>query len=230
MIVKKSVNIEFNKPTKVYHAVIANLVCKYVHRGKILDIGVGAGHIPKLIKDKNANIKITIADTDKSFLEITSESVVVERKLLIKKISDILKYGKFDAVVLSHSLEHMRNPYKAIQIAMQVLNKKGVLVLAVPNPVRPNVIIGNIFQKHYVNKGHVYAWDRSHWINFLENILKLDVVEYTEDHVQYLPSMLKELFFKYIPIIEQAIVRSEIYLTKIVPWWSFSNIAVIRKP
>jgi 2-polyprenyl-3-methyl-5-hydroxy-6-metoxy-1,4-benzoquinol methylase len=229
MIAKKDVIIDFDKRPKVYHVVIANLICKYVRRGKVLDIGVGFGYIPKLIKGKNANIKITVIDTDINCLEITSKRVDVEKTLHTENISGILRYGKFDAVILSHSLEHMHNPYETVQIAMKLLKKDGVLVLAVPNPVRPNIFVGNILKKHYVNKGHVYAWDRSHWINFLENILKLNVLEYAEDHVQYLPGRIRELFFKYVPIIGQIIIKSETYLAKLVPWWSFSNIAVIKK-
>lgn len=229
MTVKKNLIIDFDDKPKVYHTVIADLICKYVRRGKILDIGVGFGYIPKLIKKKNADITITVTDTDSNCLEITSKCVDVKKALHTENISDILRYGKFDAVVLSHSLEHMHNPYEAVQIAMKLVKKDGILVLAVPNPVRPNIFVGNILKKHYVNKSHMYAWDRSHWINFLENILKLNVVEYAEDQVQFLPGRLKEMFFKYVPIIGQIIIRLEIYLAKLVPWWSFSNIAVIKK-
>ena len=93
--------------------------------------------------------------------------------------------------------------------------------MAVPNPARPSVLIGNIFRKHYVNHGHVVAWDRSHWVNLLERIMKLDVVEYASDTVIICPERIK----KRLPSLK----RLEMALAVILPWWSFSNIAVIRK-
>jgi len=122
---------------------------------------------------------------------------------------------------LSHSLEHMLRPADTVLEILELVETGGHLILAVPNPSRPEVLMSNVRRKHYVNRGHVYAWDRSHWINFLERILELDVVEYASDEVRVFPkrwsrrlNLLKGLEFK---------------LSRVLPWWSFSNIAVVRK-
>jgi hypothetical protein len=97
----------------------------------------------------------------------------------------------------------------------------GHLLLAVPNPVRPTVFFGNIRKKHYVNPGHVYSWDRSHWMNLLERVLGLDVVEYASDEVK----LFSWRMLRAVPRLKTV----EIALSRWVPWWSFSNIAVVRK-
>jgi hypothetical protein len=84
------------------------------------------------------------------------------------------------------------------------------------------VFFGNLRRRHYVNRGHAYAWDRSHWMNFLEEILGLEVVRYAEDEVKVFSDRLSQRF---------APLKSfEIGLARWAPWWSFSNIAVVRAP
>ena len=128
--------------------------------------------------------------------------------------------GEYDTCVMAHSLEHMLSPAAAVREVLAHLKARGHLILAVPNPVRPTVFFGNVRRRHYVNPGHVYAWDRSHWINFLERILGLEVLEYASDEVKIFSWRLLHVapFLKHL----------EIALSRWVPWWSFSNIAVVR--
>jgi 2-polyprenyl-3-methyl-5-hydroxy-6-metoxy-1,4-benzoquinol methylase len=126
----------------------------------------------------------------------------------------------FDTCIMAHSLEHMLNPADAVRQVLAHMKPKGHLVLAVPNPVRPTVFFGNVRQRHYVNRGHAYAWDRSHWMNFLETILGLDVIEYASDEVK----LFSARALRVLPALKQF----EVLLSRWVPWWSFSNIAVVR--
>ena len=126
----------------------------------------------------------------------------------------------YDTCVMAHSLEHMLSPAVAVREVLAHLKPQGHLVLAVPNPVRPTVFFGNLRQRDYVNRGHVYAWDRAHWMNFLERILGLEVVEYASDEVK--------LFSARALRIAPFLKRLEIRLSTLAPWWSFSNIAVVR--
>ena len=75
-------------------------------------------------------------------------------------------------------------------------------------------------RRDYVNRGHVVAWDRAHWQNFLERILALDVACYGSDSVPLFPERLKRL----LPFLEHA----EVALARPFPWLSFSNLAVVR--
>jgi hypothetical protein len=122
--------------------------------------------------------------------------------------------------VLSHVLEHLRDPIGGINALMTLLKPGGVLILAVPNLGRLEVCMMNLFGRHYVNRGHVFGWDRSHWRNFLERICGLDVIEYGADVVTLLPGFPG-----------RAIGRiAGRRLAKILPGWSVSNVAVVRKP
>ena len=94
-----------------------------------------------------------------------------------------------------------------------------MLVVAVPNPVRLNNVINAVLRRHYANPGHRFSWDRSHWINFLENVMGLEVLEYVADYVPVLPLIER------IP----GVLGLETALARILPWLAFSNIAVVRR-
>ncbi len=219
----KHLNMEGNKIDLPYHRIISDLAIKYSKEGdSILDIGCGIGQMVNLIDQKSAQTRdIYIADAYQQCLDITQQRVTPKAVHLIDEtnfdITDKIK-GEFDVVIMSHVLEHILNPVQAVHDVLTLVREGGHLILAVPNPARPNVLISNITKTHYVNRGHVMTWDMSHWINFLENILKLDVVEYKNDYVQ-----IKGC--NSVP----AIMKFGEVLGRLLPWWCFSNIAVIKK-
>lgn len=216
------VGYNFERGFREYHEVVAELVCNYTKDdASILDIGCGAGHILSKIREKMPHLMMTAADIDKKCLELTEQRVGC-KKIHIKEIEELFSTPlMFDTIIMCHSLEHMYRPVDIVRGVLKLLSPNGILVLAVPNPVRPTVFYGNILKRHYVNRGHVYAWDRSHWMNFLENILTLNVVCYSQDLVP-LPFLQK---FKKNRLVN----RFEKSLAKVLPWLSASNIAVIRK-
>ena len=208
--------------TLPYHEVIASLVLDHSNdESKILDIGCGLGHIESEIFKANKNIKVDIADAYDGCLEATqsrgnvSESYKVDE--IAFNIADLVDKS-YDIVVMSHVLEHLMFPAQALDEVMDLINPGGYLIVAVPNPVRPTVLLTNIFKMHYVNRGHIHAWDRSHWKNFLETIMGFTVKEYRTDFIQ-IPFSARVGIFRTIGKI----------MVKLVPWWGFSNIAVIKK-
>jgi|GEM_PF-1289061 len=213
-----NIHIGYEQTIKPYHQKIAELVVKYTSESAtVLDIGCGVGHILSEINRRNPNLKLFAADIDKTTLNITQNRTKIEKTIKIDSIENLFESDStYDAIVLSHVLEHTHNPLDNVKSMMGMLKPGGILVLAVPNPVRLPVILGNLTQKHYVNRGHIYAWDRSHWINFLENIAQLDVIEYSQDFFP-IPILTKLQFMK--PV--------EIMLGQIFPWLTFSNIAAI---
>ncbi len=205
-----------------HHSLIARLTLKYSKSGdKILDLGCGRGQIASLVT-KNQDREVSIADAYQKCLDETASCAPVKAKFLIdEKAFDIdskISGGPYDVIIASHVLEHLYHPMEAIKKIMALTKRGGFVIIAVPNPVRPNILISNIFRHHYVNRGHVHAWDMSHWKNFLENINNLTVVEYAHDFIQ-LPGCYCLPFLRGIGT----------GMARIVPWWSFSNIAVIRK-
>lgn len=204
-----------------YHKLIAKLAIKHSKDGdKILDIGCGRGQLPAQIS-KTGGRDLYVADAFQVCLDETSASADVKGAFLIgEKEFDIDKKitgGPYNMVIMSHVLEHLPYPIEAIQKIQTLTKPGGIIILAVPNPVRPNILISNMFKRHYVNRGHIHAWDMSHWRNFLENINDLNVVEYAHDFIQ-IPGCYR------LPVLQQVGQG----LASIVPWWSFSNIAIIR--
>ena len=221
---RPSVHISYAKSYTHYHQVLAGLVLKYTPEGgSVLDLGCGFGHLLELVQRLEPSFALSGADAFEACVEGTRERVPQARVFEVSETRiDFDPIGKdFDTCVMAHSLEHMLDPVGTLRELLDRLAPGGHLVLAVPNPVRPTVFFGNLRRKHYVNRGHVFAWDRSHWMNFLEQILGLDVVEYASDEVKLFSARALRL----APFLK----KLEIALSRRIPWWSFSNIAVVRK-
>ena len=219
-----NVHIRPDKAYTYYHRVLAGLVLDHTPSGgRVLDLGCGKGHLLALVHELEPSYELTGADAFAECVRETQERVPSARAVQVPedRIDFSALGGGYDTCVMAHSLEHMLRPADVVAEVLAQLKPKGHLVLAVPNPVRPMVFFSNVRKKHYVNRGHVYAWDRSHWINFLERILGLDVVAYASDEVR--------LFSERVLRRAGFLKRVEIGLSRWVPWWSFSNIAVVRK-
>ncbi len=218
----KHINLDGERRPLPYHEIISDLVIQHSSDGdNVLDIGCGVGHLCEEINNKGKR-QIHIADAYQVCLDRTSKRAKIEKTYLIDEndfnIAEAIN-GEFSVVVMSHVLEHMLNPVQAVKDAMSFVKPGGYLIMAVPNPARPGVLISNVTKTHYVNRGHVVAWDMSHWMNFLENVMALNVVSYHHDYIQ-----IKGC--NSLPII----MSFGKALGKIIPWWCFSNIAVIKKP
>ena len=219
----RSVHIPYNMKLRPYHKVVAEKAIKLLPSGgKMIEVGCGVGITLALIQKQRPDVHIDAADIDATCLQLTGERVPGATIISITEDRPFTELGaNYDLIVASHVVEHLKNPYDSIKQFMQMLKPGGHLIVAVPNPVRPNIFFGNIFKKDYVNRGHIYAWDRSHWINFLERILKLNVIEYPVDFIPVYP------FSKFTG---QSWARNlQMAFAKVVPWWSFSNMAVIKK-
>jgi len=219
-----SVHIPYDLEVRPYHSVIADLVQKYSpNNGRILDVGCGVGNTLELVRRRNSSWKLVGADIDQRCLNLTSERVRLDQAIKLDDVLDIaapsLNVGTYDIIIMSHVLEHVTRPYDTVKILMDMLNYNGYLILAVPNPVRPDVAVFNLFRRfEKVNKGHVQTWDRAHWKNFLEVILDLNVVEYPTDFIR-------------VPRLDRyAIVHPVLMLmARLFPGFARSCMAVVRK-
>ena len=208
-----------------FHEVVGQLAAKYAgNNGRVLDVGCGMGESLSHALLANPSIQASAADAYPTCLDNARALFELKEALLMDESGFEIPTdlpGVYDVLILSHVLEHTYSPREAIAECMRVLKPGGHLVLAVPNPVRPDVLLSSIKRRDYVNRGHAYAWDRSHFINFLERILGLEVVEYASDEVKVFPRRLVDRF--------AALAHSQRSLANSLPWLSFSNIAVIRK-
>lgn len=215
----------FYKPATIgYHREVARLALKYTEKGRILDIGCGSGTVLELIsRSAGPEIQLVGADIDEECLRLTERRIpgVATIHLNSGPLDQERLGAGYSTCILCHVLEHLENPLQALHDVLSKTISGGHVVLATPNPARPDVMLSALLRSHYVNRGHVYAWDRSHWINFLERIAGVRVVEYSVDEVKLAPYRASEA----LPFF----ARAQRWLASAVPWWSVSNIAVVRK-
>ncbi len=187
----------------------------------MLDFGCGLGQTSELLQQLRPDLRLTLGDPYRSCLDIADRHVRAETVVLPEDVVDLDDLaGSFDGLIASHVIEHALDPVGMSRALMTVLRPGGTAVLAVPNPARPKVLWYGIRRHRYANRGHVVAWDAAHWRVFLEYVLDLEVVDYLADEVQIFPPQLANRSLV-VRRIERALARP-------LPWWSFSNIAVVR--
>lgn len=210
---------------KGYHSRVAALVAKYLQSdGALLDFGCGWGYTSALVREARPDIHVDFADIAQSCLDASKQRVPDAGTFLIEDhtsgVHELPADRMYEGIILSHVLEHAREPLTVLNDVVERIRPNGFLFLAVPNLGRPNVAKAALSRTVMVNPGHVYGWDPSHWRNFLENIAGLDVVEYAYDDVRMIPFAPKSRILR----------KLEWKLGGVFPWWSISNIAVIRQP
>ena len=103
------------------------LIRIYLKGNKILDYGAGSGKFAAYLSNKNFKT---------SALEPYNKEIKNQSLLNInvfKNIADIPKSDKYDGITLWHVLEHLANPEQVLSKIHNLLNKNGVLMIAVPN-------------------------------------------------------------------------------------------------
>jgi ubiquinone/menaquinone biosynthesis C-methylase UbiE len=117
---------------------------------EILEVGCGSGCFAVDIAKKH-DIKVWATDISQAWLDITRKRALensVERKIVIQKVdAECLPFenDRFDKIVCSEVLEHIRDKRKALQEMSRVLKPKGILALSTPN--KYNVIISNLINR-----------------------------------------------------------------------------------
>jgi len=105
----------------------------------ILDIGCGKGWLGKKIKETRP-CKIT-------GIEVTSAGSYAHKiydKVYIKSVEDIIpafEKNSFDCIILGDVLEHLINPWSVLEQLTFLLQKKGVLVISLPNIQHYSIIL-----------------------------------------------------------------------------------------
>ena len=97
---------------------------------KILDFGCNTGWYTKIIKKRNSKCKVYGADINKFAIKYASLKYKDVKFFYIDK--NFYQNKRFDIIILSHILEHVKNPNELIRNIINLLNKKGKLIIVIP--------------------------------------------------------------------------------------------------
>ena len=230
-----NIHLAEKKINQTYHYKVSRLAKTWAEdqgqaKLRILEIGVGRGNIPKLLRDSMPDQDITYvgADIDEASLKSLVDEKTLDDMILFTSdnLGDFLYDGeKFDLLVMCHVLEHIENPKQFLSDARKkFLVSGGTAVLAVPNSARPDCLVNSLIGRHYSNAGHYYSWDKSHWRRFIEDHCGLKNVEhYADGWALPIPRILRN-----IPGLGRSILAIETGLGRILPGWSFSSVTMVK--
>lgn len=102
--------------------------------GRVLDVGCGAGDNAALVKSRHPECEVY------GITHSSSEASIAEKFMSKCWVMDIesdlpeeLRAEKFDVMIFSHVLEHLRNPDVVVARFLQMLTSGGQTLIAVPN-------------------------------------------------------------------------------------------------
>jgi len=112
--------------------------------GRVLDCGCGAGDNARILRSRGWRVTgITLSPQEQRLAAEHCERVYVAD--LEQPLPDAVGRG-YDAVVLSHVLEHLAAPERLLGRIEQLLSDRGVVVVALPNvlfyPIRLRALFG----------------------------------------------------------------------------------------
>jgi cyclopropane fatty-acyl-phospholipid synthase-like methyltransferase len=186
---------------------------------KILDLGCGRGEFLEYAVATGITL-LEGVDFDPVCVKMSSEYAPCYLAD-INRVDEVLDNKSYDLILASHVIEHLQDPRNTIEMLLPFAK---YFIIAVPNPLRPNVIFYAIKRYNYSNLGHYYAWDRSHFTTFIKKC-GLEIVDYYVDDVR-LPSnrVLNALRRrKMLGVLEKTV------LVKLFPYFSTSLIVLCSK-
>jgi len=97
---------------------------------KILDLGCNLGHYTNLYQTWAKDSQVIGADINKEALKIAKEK---HQKLKFYQLNNsFYKKNKFDVIVISHVLEHVKEGDEFLTKISSLLNKDGEIIISVP--------------------------------------------------------------------------------------------------
>ena len=148
----------------------------------VLDVGCGRGELLRAVKDKGYVVRGV--DIDPRCLEMSrryAECFEADAMQLSESVGD----ERVDIVILSHILEHLPDPGAVVAQAKAISRKW--LVISVPNLCSSAVVLNNLIGRRSSMKAHLFGWDHSHMMNFLEYHCDLEIVRFDGGWVKVFP-------------------------------------------
>ncbi len=164
-----------------------------IKKGVILDVGCGAGFFMDEARKRKWNV---------FGIDTSAKAIKYARNVLRLKVikNDFLTYNfydqKYDVIILSQLIEHLKNPEDFLNKAYSLLYSKGVLVVITPN-INSNLskILKDRFN-YLIPPEHLYYYSPKTLKELVKkcnfNVLKIKTYGYSTD----LAIVIKKLFGK----------------------------------
>jgi 2-polyprenyl-3-methyl-5-hydroxy-6-metoxy-1,4-benzoquinol methylase len=136
--IAKSYHLSGNMPDMFIEAICQEFEIKWLSQyindsDKVLDLGFGDGLFLKAFQD---HPDYTILEGSKS-LAIHGESVIRElhsqAKVVHTYFEEYVTTDKYDVIIASHVLEHIKDPKKVLNLCKTWLSDDGEIIVIVPN-------------------------------------------------------------------------------------------------
>jgi 2-polyprenyl-3-methyl-5-hydroxy-6-metoxy-1,4-benzoquinol methylase len=212
-------NTLYKKLNKLLNNIKLNLP-KTEDKLTVLDIGSGRGELLKIISETGHSV-IGI-DIDPECVQIGS----LYSDCFLGKVDDLsvlFQQNQFDVIICSHVLEHLSNPYQALNLMYELEPK--VVILAVPNLLRPIRILRALFNsRRGDHHEHLYSWGHAELIRLCEesgfSLISLETERVTINPFKGKIGYLLSIILSPVEIN---------FLPKIVPMLGSSIILVLKK-
>ncbi len=212
---------EYDRFNRAWTETIVSALLRSLPQGsRVLDAGCGRGELVQLLTSEG--FACTAIDQDEQATQRASQWCETAT-ISIEDARQVFDDHSFDAVVLSHVLEHTNDPGAALANAAAL--SRGLVILAVPNLAGSQVIADAVRNRvRTINTGHRQGWDRSHLETLITTTTDLSVVEVIPDRV-IVPSIVGLAFVRlgWADAVEQRL------LTRLLPGLANSLIVVCER-
>lgn len=106
----------------------AKLISKFIRKGSILEVGCSTGLLLSLLKKKG--LDVTGVEVSKPAAKVAKEEGI---KIFITPFEKFNTKKKYDCIIFNQTLEHLDNPFLALKKSSEILSKKGILFIDLPN-------------------------------------------------------------------------------------------------
>lgn len=107
-----------------------DIVKRFVFAGRLLEIGPSYGAFAFLAKGAGFNTEVI--EMDESCCAYISDKIGI--KAICSDRPEESMHGQYDAIVLWHTIEHVKNPIELLRAVSERLSTGGVLIISAPNP------------------------------------------------------------------------------------------------
>ena len=180
-----------SKNLQIKYKVVEN----YIHKGCILDIGCGTGELLNYFKSKGWETQGIEPSYKARNFAINNYNLNINDENYLETIN-----RKFDVITMWHVFEHVQDLNKRIVNISQLLNKNGIIIIAVPNINSPD---SKFYKKYWAALDvprHLYHFSEESMRIFLSNH-NMEIIESIPMKMDaYYVSMLSEKYLahKYI--------------------------------